>query len=426
MKILSSRLFSLPLLGLFAGLGVSAVQGCDNAPDIAEQCGLTCDAEAFVNGQASISGVASIDAFFGAALDLDASMRGLSVDMRAELDAIAASVGLEPGASGADISAALDAHLGLYISGGLSIDYQPPACQASVEASLSAAAQCDVEADPGELTVSCSGSCSAEAGVAVDCGAEATLMCEGTAPGLDCSGTCSGSCAAEITGQAECSGTCRGSCDGVDGFEGTCGGMCGGECITDMSAGASCDGRCEGSCEYQAPEGGCEASATASCQAEAGASIECDAGCEGTAEPPSVSAECEASVDAQASASLECTPPALTFGFEFSGQVAGDVMAQAEFRAWLEGFRGHFSALLALRARGEVIADSAVNLSAAASGAVNGAVEELSASGDLSASLGAACALGQLPAAADALTASSGELTGNLTASVEVIGTFGG
>ncbi|MCA9704415.1 MAG: hypothetical protein KDK70_01045 [Myxococcales bacterium] len=428
MNTLYSRSIALPLVGLLAGIGMSATQGCDN--DLAAQCGLSCDSEAFINGQASISGVASIDAFFGAALDLDATMRGVSGELRAELDAIGASVGLSPGASGAELSAAIDAHLGLYVDGGLTIDYQPPRCQASVEATLSAAAECDVEADPGQLTVSCSGSCAAEAGVEVDCGAEATLMCEGTAPNLECSGTCSGSCVADLTAAASCDGTCRGTCEAggstMDGFEGRCNGMCTGECAVDVSAGASCSGRCEGSCEYTAPEGGCEASATAHCEANAGASIECDAGCEGTAEPPQVSAECEASVDAKASASLECTPPTLAFGFQFNGAAQGDLQAQAEFRAWLEGFRGHFGAILALRARGEVVAEAAGNLAAAASGAVQGAVDDLSASGDLKASVGAACALGQLPAAADALASSSGALAGNLTASAEVVAAFGG
>ena len=425
MNTLSPRLVTLSFLGLMAGVAAGAIQGCNPA----DACGISCDAEGFVSGRASISGVPSIDAFFGAAIDLDTAMRGVSGELRAELDAIGASVGLAPGAGGAELSGAIDAQLALYVDGGLTISYQPPRCEANIEASVSAAAECDVDVDPGELTVSCSGSCDAEAGVAVDCGADATLMCEGTAPGLQCDGTCSGSCVAELTAAASCDGTCRGTCEAggstMDGFDGRCAGMCTGECAVDVSGGASCEGRCDGSCEYTAPEGGCEASATASCEADAGASIECEAGCEGTAEPPEVSAECEASVDAKANASLECTPPALTFGFEFSQEVRGNLAAQAEFRAWLEGFRGHFGAILALRAKGDVVAEAAVGLSAAGAGAVELAVEDLTASGDLKASFGAVCALGQLPDVADALATSSGELAGNLQASVELIGAFG-
>ncbi len=429
------RSFPIPALGLLAGVSIASLPGCDeDSPlgNIAEQCGLdiNCEAGGFAEGQASISGVASIDAFFGAAIDLNATMTGLSGELRAQLDAIGASVGLAPGATGAELAAAIEGHLDGYISGGLTVEYQPPACEANIEASVSAAAECDVEASPGELSVSCSGSCDAEAGVAVDCGAEATLMCEGTAPNFECSGTCTGSCVAELSTAASCEGTCRGTCEAggstMDGFDGRCAGTCTGECAVDVSAGASCNGRCEGSCEYTAPEGGCDASASAKCEAMAGASIECDAGCEGTAEPPSVSAECEAAVDAKASASLECRPPTLAFGFEFNGEAAGDVIAQAEFRAWLEGFRGHFGAILAARAKADVVVEASTNLVAAASGAVEGSIEELSADANLKASIGAVCALQELPIAAAALADASGSLSANVSASVEVIGVFGG
>lgn len=430
MNTRNNRFLALPVLGLFAGVGMSALQGCDDLGDLAEQCGLTCDAEAFIEGRASVSGIASIDAFFGAAIDLNASMNGISGELRAELDAIGASVGLAPGAGGAELRTAIEGHLAGYVDGGLQITYQPPRCQANIEASVSAAAECDVEVDPGELSVSCEGSCQAEAGVMVDCGAEASLTCTGTAPNLACSGTCSGTCTAELMAAAACDGTCRGTCEAngstMDGFDGKCAGMCTGECAVDVSGGAMCEGKCEGSCEYTPPDGMCEATAEAHCDANAGASIECDAGCEGTAEPPQVSAECEASVDAKASASLECFPPELQIGFQFSAAVEGDLNAQAEFRAWLEGFRGHFAAILALRAKGDVVADAAVNLTAAADGAVTGAIEELQAEGDLKASIGAVCALGQLGDVAAALQASGGSLAGNISASVEVIGAFGG
>lgn len=433
MNLRSNRFLTLSLFGLTAGLGTSALQGCDDEGplgNLAEQCGLVCNSEAFVEGQANVSGVASIDAFFGAAINLNATMTGVSGELRAELDAIGASVGLEPGATGAELSAAIQGHLDGYIEGGLTIDYQPPECRANVDVSIAAAAECDVEADPGSLTVSCEGSCQAEAGVAVDCGAEATLMCEGTAPNLQCDGTCSGSCSVEAMAMVGCSGTCRGSCTAngstMDGFDGRCDGECTGECVTDLSAGGSCSGTCEGSCRYTAPEAGCDASAQASCEAQAGASIECDAGCEGSAEPPQVSAECEASVDAQASASLECFPPTLSFGYQFAAGLDGNLTAQAEFRAWLETFRGHFSAILALRARGEVIGDAAANLVASASGALQIAVEDIEASGDFSAGFGAACALGQLPVVATTIGDSAASLGANVSASAEVVGAFGG
>ncbi len=421
-------------------IGGMTLGGCEDGPGgglfekAAEQCGLdlTCSGDGFLEGRASISGVASIDSFFGAAIDLDASMVRLSGSLRTRLDAIGASVGLEPGASGSDLQSAIREHLEGYIAGDLTIDFQPATCQASVEASVAAAAECDVNVDPGEVSAKCSGSCELDAQADVGCSADAELVCTGTAPGLICDGTgiCSGSCVAEVSAQTRCGGTCRGTCTLEDGpevgnFEGRCEGRCEGECATDMSAGGSCEGRCEGSCEYTPPMGECEGGATARCQAMGGASIECEAGCEGTVEPPQVSAECEATVDAKASASIQCTPPALVFSFEWAAGVDVDATAQAEFRAWLEGFRANFSALVAARAEAGVVADAAANLIVSAEGALRDAVVELQDSGEVFAAVGAGCALLQLPDAAGALTASSQSLQANASAAVTVVGTFG-
>ena len=107
-----------------------------------------------------------------------------------------------------------------------------------------------------------------EAGVEVDCGAEAELVCTGVAPMFDCrAGTCSGSCVQDLSVAAGCEGTCRGTCladvGAIESFEGRCDGTCQGECAVDMSAGGQCDFNCEGSCEYTPPEGRCETTATA-------------------------------------------------------------------------------------------------------------------------------------------------------------------
>ena len=428
--------------GLALGFAIASVGACTGDDgggllgDIAEQCGLdiNCEAGGFAEGKASISGVPSIDAFFGAAIDLNASLIDLSGSLRAELDAIGASVGLGPGATGAELQAAIDAHLEAYIDvdAGLSITYQPAKCQASVEASVAAAAECDVDVEPGMVSAKCSGTCRADASAEAGCSAEAEVVCTGTAPNFECSGTCSGSCSVELTAAASCDGTCRGSCtaDGstMDGFDGQCNGMCEGECVADLSAGGSCEGRCEGNCEYTPPDGSCEADASVSCRAMADASIECDAGCEGEVEPPEVSAECEASVEAKASASVECTPPTLAFEFEWAAELQGDagIDARAEFRAWLEGFRLHFGALLAARAKADIVAQSGLNLVAAADGAVRGAFDELEGGANLKASIGAACAIAELPVAVTALQDSGASLAGNVEASVMVIGAFGG
>lgn len=420
-------------VALLGGMALGACDSPGGSPleTVAKQCGLdiTCSGGGFLEGKASISGVASIDAFFGAAIDLDASMNALSGSLRARLDAIGASVGLEAGASGADLQSAVEGHIAGYVDGSLKIDYQPAKCEASIEAGVAAAAECDVNVDPGEVSATCSGSCEIEASAEADCGAEATLVCTGTAPDFACSGTCSGSCVADFSVAADCDGTCRGTCtfEGgteVEGFEGRCDGQCEGECAVDLSAGGSCDGRCEGSCEYTPPSGGCSGGASARCEAMAGASIECDAGCEGTVEPPQVSAECEATVEAKASASVTCTPPTLAFSFEWAAGV--DANAQAEFRAWLEGFRANFSALVAARAEAEIVAEAAGNLVVSAEGALQDAVVELQDSGEVFAAVGAGCALLELPEAAGALRASASSLQGNVSATVTLLGAFGG
>lgn len=424
----------LPVLGLAAGLGLTTAEGCgdDALGNLAARCGLdvNCEAGGFVEGNASISGVASIDSFFGAAIDLNAKMSDLNLKLRTQLDGIALSLGLEGGASGADIKAALTAKLDASVQGGLKIDFKPAECSASIEVSASAAAECDVNVDAGEVSVKCEGSCAIEAGAEVGCEADATLVCTGTAPGLACEGECSGSCTATLDAAAGCEGTCRGTCEAggstMDGFDGKCNGMCTGECAVEVTAEANCEGKCEGSCEYTPPSGECEASASAKCEANAGASIDCDAGCEGTVEPPSVSAECEATVEAKASASIQCTPPSLNISFDFSAELAADVNAQAEFRAWLEGFRGHFSGMLAATAEAEVVGGAAVSLIGSASGALRGAVEDLTAEADIAALIGAGCALPELEVAGSALTSTSGELTANVSASAEIFAVFAG
>lgn len=95
-------------LGLLVGAGAGALQGCrDNEAvnRIAEQCGLdiNCEAGGVLEGNASVSGIASIDSFFGAVIDVNAKIGQVQGTIRAELDAIGVSVGLEPGAAGADI-----------------------------------------------------------------------------------------------------------------------------------------------------------------------------------------------------------------------------------------------------------------------------------------------------------------------------------
>lgn len=410
--------------GLTMG-ALSTLTGCD---EVAEQCNLGCPDDGFAEGNASISGIASVDAFFGAAIDVNAAMADLDAKLRAELDGIAVSVGLEPGAGGAQISAALRAQIEANVSGGLSIDYQPPKCEASVEASFAAAAECDVDVEPGTASFQCYGSCEAEAGVEVDCGASAQLVCTGTAPNLECSGTCTGECAVDLSVAGSCEGTCKGSCSAfgdTQGFEGRCDGMCTGECVLELEAGASCEGRCEGTCEYTPPEAQCDATAEAKCEAMGNASIECEAGCEGEFDPPQVSAECEATVEAKASASVSCTPPALAINYTFAAGVAGDVEAEAEFKAWLQGFRGHLSAMAALRVEAQGVFEASGVLVDAGADAVTNLVGSLSTDFNIQVAAGAACAINEVPKVSTGLTTNLEALQGSISATGSVFAEVG-
>jgi hypothetical protein len=160
----------------------------------------------------------------------------------------------------------------------------------------------------------------------------------------------------------------------------------------------------------------------------AGASIECDAKCEGEVTPPSVSAECEATVEAKADASIECFPPALEVTWQWNVQagIDGDLMAQAEFKAWLEGFKSHISVMLAARTKADILVESMGNLSAAAGGALEASFDTLAEGDFVAAFKVGTCAIPQLEDAAGLLTGASNGLAAEASASVEVFAAFGG
>ncbi|EYF05867.1 Hypothetical protein CAP_2869 [Chondromyces apiculatus DSM 436] len=424
----SLRLAALPLM--FGALTAPAMlSGCDGENplgNIAEQCGLTCSGGGVLEGRANISGTASIDAFFGAVVDFTGAANGVTANVRTQLDAMAASLGLEAGAPAADIRAALEAKISANVSGGLTVKAEPPRCEASVEVTASAAASCDVNVDPGSVEVRCEGSCTIDASAQADCSANGTLTCKGQAPNLECEGKCTGDCDLEVA--AQCEGTCRGTCNGecsvrdsAGNCKGTCSGTCEGTC--ELTAGGSCTGKCEGSCEYTPPSGSCSANAEVRCEASAQANVQCKGGCDGKVTPPSVSAECKASVEAKAEASVECKPPSLEVSWQFAAGVNAD--AQADFRAWVGNFKGQFSALLAAFAKAEILVDTGANLIGAADGAVKGVVDNLSASADLKASIGAGCALAELPNVATAINGAAGGLQESVSAVVEIQGAVG-
>ncbi len=211
-------LVSIAGIGLLCGIAVTSVQGCDDGPlgDLAEQCGLVCpgEGEGLVAGNFAISGIASIDGFFSAVVNVRSAAANISGSIRAELEGMAASLGIEGAAelSIEDLTAAvktgIEAKIQANVSGSLKINFQPPRCEADIEVTAKAAAECDVEADPGSIEAKCEGSCEVSAEVAADCSAMGTLSCSGQAPNFQCEGTCSGSCQLEVA--AACEGSCNG------------------------------------------------------------------------------------------------------------------------------------------------------------------------------------------------------------------------
>jgi hypothetical protein len=326
------------------------------------------------SGDIGISGDARLDGFFKALGNIQNTTLTVQTDFDANIRALAAVYDVElTGAINADavgeLTAAIRADIEANVEGDLTIDYQPPRCQANVNVAVQAQAKCEAKADctvtatPGEVSVSCQGTCTGSC--EGSCSGE--LSCEVTAPSIECTGNCEGSCTFEAA--AECNGTCRGECDGecsLENADGSCAGTCDGNCegTCEFTAAAECNGTCSGKCLVEPGEAGCEANAT--CRGTCGG--ECTGGCEGNFTPPSASATCDATADCQASAtaeanaSLECTPPQLNIEFNFAANV--DAEAQAEFRA----------KLAELRVRGTAIVQGAAKYEALLTGKVEGRV----------------------------------------------------
>jgi hypothetical protein len=473
MKKIKQTLFVLLVVALS---GILTGSACD---DIAEQCGLTCSEVGVAGGNASITGLASIDGFFGAVTNFSSKANKVSGDIDAELAAIAASVGMEGGA-GADFEAEFQANLKakFNLEGNIGIDFQPPRCEVSASASIEATAKCDVNVEAGSVEASCEGKCEVDPGeidLEASCEGEATaeLTCTGTAPNLACEGSCTGSCELEVAASCEgecsgsctveagvdvhcsgsCSGGCTGTCDGdtADGVE--CEGVCDGECDAscemtgsaaancegscsgscEMEAGGSCSGKCTGSCEYTPPSAECSGGAKAEveCKAEGSAEppqIDCSGSCSGSVTPPSASAECEASAKAEAEVSAECFPPSVSVSYALSasGDVEADAAARAEFKAWLTGFKAHVGVIAAASAQAEFVVKAGEGIIDAAADVILNAAGEIDVSADpVGAYKVLNCLPDELAAVSGVITSATGNLKASVTGSVSLMTSLG-
>lgn len=363
-------------------LGAALTTACDENPAEAvggafeELCGPCGEV---VTGDVGISGNAKVDGFFSAVASLNNAYVTINGDFESRIDELIAVWEVEVAANASlsakieALKAEIDAQVTASVSGGLTINYVPARCEANVNVAVSAQAQCeakagcDVEVDPGEVSVSCEGTCEGSCDATCTGGFQCDLSAGGS-----CEGECSGSCEMEVA--AECNGTCRGTCTGecqVRDAMGACAGKCEGTCqgTCELAASASCEGTCTGSCKVEA-EADCEVE-NPKCSGSCSGS--CTGSCKGKATPPSASvdceatAECEAQASAQASANIACTPPSLDIGFTFNATVAADAQAKAAFTAKMNALKvagvgivqgfGRMTALIDGEIDGQVVFD---------------------------------------------------------------------
>ncbi len=305
-------------------------------------------------------------AFAQAAGDLAATSASIENDIQGACQALALDFGADPKDPGVQnvtgtnavtawchlaavkIAAATAASGDLAAAGTLTVTFSPPQCaveanfQAKCEGSCQVDASCtepDVTArcDPGQLSGECSASCTGTCEGSVS----AAASCEGS-----CDASCQGSCEAQGGVSVSCTGTCSGNCSG------TCDAAAGTNTNNTGHCDGTCKGKCDAKCEVAASapavkcEGKCTGKCTGSCKFAANANLKCDASCKGGCSvaytaprceakltPPKCQgdANCQANCNASASARAECTSPSAQIAF--SGDISGNVRAQAEIHS---------------------------------------------------------------------------------------------
>lgn len=444
------------LSGGALGLTGCGEDGTDVLPGAETVCpGLACASTGLAEGNASISGVAAIDGFFGSVVKFQSVADNVSGSLAADLADIQAGFGITDadltasGSLGAAIKGKLDASL----EGGLQVVAEPARCAVDARLTVDAQAQCEVEAGctamatPGSVEVECQGSCEADASVMATCTGGATLTCSASAPSVVCNGQCNGTCTLAADAAATCTGACAGTCNGTCSGEcsaedaegncvgtcsGTCTGSCDAECTLEATLTAECDGTCSGECTYEPGEAGCEASATARCEAEASATVMCSGKCDGEVVPPMVSATCDASAACQAQAradaslDVQCTPPSVRIDYTFKADVDASVRADLAFG--INRLRAKLPSLLVSLRKGSLVLEAGASLVADASAVIPGVATTLiSGDADFVAvyKLGA-CVPSELEAVGAVIANASGELTAQTQAAASVQQQIGG
>jgi len=421
-------LLGLPLIGCGDTVKGAVEDVCGECPKVNE-------------GELAVTGSAQVDGFFKALNYFQSANARISGEFQAHLDALAAAFGVECtddlNACATAVKGAITADIAANADAGLSIDYVAPRCSASAQVALDAQVECTAEADVdctppmvegGSIEVKCEGQCTG------GCSGSCSGSCAVDVTGGSCTGSCEGGCDLTVAGacSGKCHGTCAGTCEVMD-AQGACKGKCTGDCTgtCELAVAASCSGMCSGKCVAPMAEASCEGECRGECD------LNCTGSCTGKAEPPSVTApdcdasveaDCKASASAQASASLECTPPRLEIDFAFSSKA--DAATRAAFSARLAVLKTEIIGIIKGLVNARILVEGDVDagipsiesvLTAQAGVAADLGFDDLAGITPY----GAVCAAAALLDLGGEIADTAGELSGTLTASVEVAGSIG-
>jgi hypothetical protein len=283
---------------LLVGLASPALMNCDALGGMLPSCKAleTKDlAQLKLQGDAGVQG--TVKGFLGAVIGLD----DFVVELETGLIASCAEIGkglkmseaeltAEPkGGDGAKkvcdaVIAKIDGILKASGNAELELQFDPPRCDADIEALEACWAGCDAAFKPGSAEVNCEGG-------------EISGSCEGK-----CEGTCNIEAGAECGGK--CEGTCNGKCDGKDSS-----GKCEGKC----------DGSCSATCKVQA-QGECKGSCSGKCDVKMKAPQ-----CSGEVKPPQIDVSCQTSCAVKTASSVKCHPPGLSIVGKGGAKIEGDL-----------------------------------------------------------------------------------------------------
>src|SRR4029077_11194250 len=111
-------------------------------------------------GNAAISGVASMDASFASAINSESAADNVSAGIEAQLDAIKGDFGI---AASANLKTELSAQIKANVEGSVDIDYQRARCAVDATATVQAQARCEGTVTPPMAMVECKGACEVDA-----------------------------------------------------------------------------------------------------------------------------------------------------------------------------------------------------------------------------------------------------------------------